>query len=185
MRLITGLGNIGDKYLKTRHNIGFMVVDAFARTQGLEWEINRGLTCYLTKKDDLVLVKSTTLMNRSGGSVQSVRDFYKIEAKNILVVHDDLDLDFGGIRLVFDGSSAGHKGVESIVESLGSFDFGRLRVGIGHPRNLDSRINVESYVLREFSDEEKKQLPLLIERCVAAVNSYLEEGMMATMNRYN
>src|SRR3989344_4458117 len=134
MKLIVGLGNPGEKFKNNRHNVGFMVVDAFAKHVELSWRYSADLMCYFVKWSNYVLCKPAIYMNKSGEAIRAVSLFYKISHKEVLVVHDDLDLDFGKVRLSFNGTSAGHHGVESTIESLGSMDFGRLRVGIGHPK---------------------------------------------------
>ncbi|OGD89652.1 aminoacyl-tRNA hydrolase [Candidatus Curtissbacteria bacterium RIFCSPHIGHO2_12_41_11] len=182
MKLIVGLGNPGAKYKNTRHNLGFMVVDGFAKSEGLAWRYNQDLLCYYFKSSDFILIKPSTYMNKSGESVRLVSNFYKIEPKDILAVHDDLDLEFGKIRFVFDSSSAGHKGVESLIESLGGYEFGRLRVGIARPPD---GVDPEKYVLEEFTPKEQQELPSLISRSLEAVKSYIEFGIEAAMNRYN
>ncbi len=181
MKLIAGLGNPGSKYQNTRHNVGFIVVDAFAKRVGLLWKVEKDLLCYLAKNRELVLIKPTTFMNKSGEAVRSAANFFKIEPPDILVIHDDLDLPFGKIRISFDSVSAGHKGVQSAIESLGGSDFARLRIGIGKGDKGEE----EKYVLEGFSPEEKRDLDGLIGRCCEAISSYLDEGIHATMNKFN
>lgn len=190
MKLIAGLGNPGVKYVNNRHNVGFGVVDAFATENGLTFRYSRDLSCYFSKSDEYILIKPNTFMNESGVAVKSVSEYYEIGADDILVVHDELDLEFGKIRLSFNGSSAGHKGVASVVEKLGTMDFARLRVGIGRPSpkasdGKSSVIPADKYVLQDFSPEEQKQLPGIIAKCQEAVKSYLADGVVATMNRFN
>jgi len=188
MKLIVGLGNPGSKYQNNRHNLGFMVADSFAKSSGLSWRVSRDLLCYFAKNTEFVLIKPTTFMNRSGEAVRSVAAFYKIDLHNILVVHDDLDLSFGRIRMSFDSMSAGHRGVESVIESLSGPDFARLRVGIDSPRigvGEPKGVDPEKYVLEDFSKEEMAKLPGVIKRCQEAIHSYLSDGIQATMNRFN
>lgn len=133
--LIVGLGNIGKKYDGTRHNIGFACIDTLAVTQGLDsWTEKKDLKCHMasgTLGDTRVLLcKPTTLMNNSGLAVQAIANFYKVHGSSIAVVYDELDIDFGQIRLRIDGSAAGHNGVKSVIQHLGE-DFGRIRIGIG------------------------------------------------------
>ncbi len=181
MKLIVGLGNPGKKYVANRHNLGFMVADAFAVNRGLAWTKNRDLMGDLAKEGELVVVKPQTFMNRSGDSARAVANFYKIDPKEILVIADDVDLEFGKIRLAFGGASAGHRGVESAIEGLGTADFNRLRIGVGRPTLGE----VESFVLLDFSSEEKKKLPEVIKRAQEAVDAFLESGIEATMNKFN
>lgn len=181
MKLIAGLGNPDTKYQNTRHNLGFLVVDYFAYDEGLSWQKSLDWICHFAKSKEFVVIKPTTFMNKSGEAVREVASFFKIEPEAILIVHDDLDLPFGKLRLSFDGMSAGHKGVESTVESLGSDDFARLRVGIDHPEVIDP----EKYVLEEFNDEEKKRLPKVLSNSCEAIRSFIKDGIQATMNRFN
>lgn len=181
MKLIVGLGNPGKKYADNRHNLGYMVADAFVRGRGLEWTKNGDLMCDLAKDGKLIVTRPQTFMNRSGDSIRSVANFYKVDPKDILVINDDVDLEFGKMRLAFGGASAGHLGIESAIEGLGSADFNRLRIGVGRPRVGE----VESFVLLDFSPEEKGKLPEVIKRAQEAIDSYLESGIDATMNRFN
>ena len=181
MKLIVGLGNPSPKYGNTRHNLGFMVADAFVKNEGLLWKVSRDLLCYLAKSKEFVVVKPTTFMNKSGEAVRSAANFFKIKPSDILAIHDDLDLPFGKIRISFDSMSAGHKGVQSVIESIAGPDFARLRVGIDHPAKIDP----EKYVLQDFLSYENEQLDGLIERCCEAIGSYLDEGIHATMNKFN
>ena len=181
MKLVVGLGNPGKKYRNTRHNLGFMVVDALVKSEGISWRVSRDLLCYFAKTSDFVIIKPSTFVNKSGEAVRSVAEFFKIAPDDILVIHDDLDLPSGKVRISFDSLAAGHHGVESVVESLGGPEFGRLRIGIGSPENVDG----EKFVLEDFSVQEKKGLGKLVERCSEAIKSYLDEGIDATMNRFN
>lgn len=181
MKLIVGLGNPGKKYAGNRHNLGFMVVEAFAVNRGLAWMKNRDLMCDLAKDGELIVTRPQTFMNRSGDSVRAASNFYKVDPKDILVISDDVDLEFGKIRLAFGGASAGHRGVESAIEGLGTPDFNRLRLGVGRPTGRE----VESFVLLDFSPQEKAKLPEVIKRAQEAVDSYVESGIDATMNRFN
>lgn len=196
MKLIVGLGNLGKKYANTRHNFGYIVLDSFARDRGFSWRYNPDFPAYYIKShlktvddsgfssrgDDFVLIKPATFMNHSGVSTLTASNFFKIEKKDILVVHDELDLPFGKIRLAFDSMSAGHKGVDSIIESISAVEFGRLRVGIGRP---SKKSETEKYVLRQFTKEESKNLNGIIDICKEAIESYLADGINVAMNRFN
>lgn len=197
MKLIAGLGNPGSKYENTRHNFGFMVVDSLVKSKGLSWRVSSDLLCYFSKDLEVVVIKPTTYVNKSGEAVKAASNFFKVGRHDILAVHDDLDLEFGKIRLSFDSISAGHKGIDSLIESLGGYDFARLRIGIGLPR-LDSesqragevgrpkgKKDVEKYVLEEFSKSEQNQLGAVVKKCNEAIDSYLSDGLTATMNRFN
>ena len=182
MKLIAGLGNPGDKYKNNRHNLGFMVVDKFAAENALVWKVSSDLSCYFLKTEEFVLVKPNTFMNESGIAVRAVCEYYDIEPADVLIVHDELDLEFGKIRLSFNGSSAGHRGVASVVEKMGTMDFARLRVGIGRP---SEPLPPDKYVLQDFSQGEQKEFPTIIKKCEDAIRSYLSDGVVATMNRFN
>jgi len=185
MKLICGLGNPGSKYRANRHNLGFMVVDDFARERGLSWRFSRDWSCYFIRSGEYVLIKPSTFMNRSGGAIRKVADYFKIDADDVLVVYDDIDLPFGKIRLAFNGLSAGHHGIDSVIESLG-MEFGRLRVGISSPRNeVEGKEEVSDYVLSDFSSTEKRELGRIISKSAEAITSYLDEGLNSTMNRFN
>ena len=183
MELIVGLENPGPKYRNTRHNIGFMIVDKFAIDQGLSWRYSRDWMCFYIKRENFVVIKPSTYMNKSGEAVKAVSKFFKIAAKDILVIHDELDLQFGKVRISYDSTSAGHKGVESAIKSMGSFEFARLRLGIGRP--TQESIDLEKYVLETFGEDELGHLDEIIKRATDAINSYLESGISATMNRFN
>jgi len=181
MKLIVGLGNPGKKYQSNRHNLGYMVADAYAVDRGVTFQKSQDLMCFYVKTQDFVLAKSTTFMNESGNCVQALAKFFKIDHKDVLIIHDDMDFPFGKIRMSFNGTSAGHHGIDSVIECLATVDFGRLRVGIGCSETIPG----DKHVLDDFSAEEKKMLADLMDRCVDAVDSYLDDGIMATMNRFN
>lgn len=180
MKLIVGLGNPGKKYEKNRHNLGYMVVDELGR--GLPWRKSMDLICDYAKDGDFMIIKPTTFMNLSGESVKAFCHYYKIATKDVLVVCDDIDLEFGKIRLSFDGSSAGHNGVESVIRSLATPDFNRIRIGIGRP---PKGRKPENFVLSDFTKVESAKLKKVILSAIEAINSYLSDGIDATMNRFN
>ena len=153
--MIVGLGNPGEKYKLCRHNVGFMLVDALAKSLGLEWESNSKLKSEICKKDDLVLIKPQEFMNNSGVPVSLVANFYKIDTKDITVIHDDVDLPFAEIKKQIGSGAAGHHGVESIITSLGTKDFWRVRVGIGRPTSFQP---VDEFVLSDFTGEELERV---------------------------
>ena len=187
MKLIVGLGNPGSKYQNNRHNLGFRIADAFTKSNGLLWRVSRDLLCYFAKTSEFVLIKPTIFMNKSGEAVRSVAAFYKIDSKDILIIHDDLDLPFSKIRMSYDSMSAGHNGVESVIESLSGPDFARLRVGISHPREVGKSANMDAsaYVLENFTKDEERKLKGVIMLSISAINSYLADGIQAAMNRFN
>ncbi len=183
--LIVGLGNPGRQYRDTRHNIGFMVVDRLAASLGaafsrLQFRALTIDTRYNGRR--LILAKPQTYMNESGQAVGSLARFYKIPMENVVVIHDDVDLPFGVLRLRPGGSSAGQKGVESIISRLGTKEFPRLRMGVGRPPGQKM---AAAYVLQEFNREEKTDLPMVLDRAVEALQVFVTQGLDAAMNRYN
>jgi peptidyl-tRNA hydrolase, PTH1 family len=172
--LIVGLGNPGSEYEATRHNIGFACVDAFTKTNDFEpWVEKKDLKCLMTAATladtRTIVIKPTTFMNLSGEAVQSVAHFYKIPAEKILVVHDELDIPFGQIRLRTGGSSAGHNGLKSIMQHIGE-EFGRVRIGIGPktPEQMDSA----DFVLQAFSKDQQSHLQELTRETSAIISEY-------------
>jgi len=200
MKLIVGLGNPGEKYEKTRHNLGFMIVDRFLKDfeqiKNTSWENSTKFKSDIAQiewqpkhgnLDKVILVQPRTFMNNSGMAVKIIADFYKIASEDIWIINDDIDLPLGAMKIRFGGASAGHRGIESIIEQLGSDKFWRFRMGIGEKRELnDSRVkNVDDFVLGIFSGSEKGKLKELIARGADAIEMSLEEGMEAAMNRFN
>ncbi len=173
--LIVGLGNVGKEYENTRHNIGFECLDTFAKSQGFDkWINKKDLRCELVKQtigeSRVFLAKPTTMMNLSDKAVQALISFYKIPSDKVLVMHDELDIDFGQIRTRLGGSDAGHNGVKSIIASIGE-NFARVRIGIGpkKPNKIDSA----NFVLQKFSKEEQKHLPELEREASAILSEYV------------
>lgn len=172
--LIVGLGNPGKEYDGTRHNIGFACVDSFAEKNSFDpWIEKKDLKCQLThsmmNETRVILCKPQTFMNLSGEAVQAVAHFYKIQPDGIVVVHDELDVNFGQVRTRVGGSSAGHNGVKSVTEHLGE-DYGRVRIGIGPktPEQIDSA----DFVLQKFSEKEQASLPKLTREVNAILSEY-------------
>jgi PTH1 family peptidyl-tRNA hydrolase len=183
--LIVGLGNPGRDYKKNRHNIGFMVVDEIARKIGIEFtrmQSNAMVTKGDFIDDKIILAKPYSYMNASGQPVRSLVRFYKIPLENLLVIFDDVDLPLGTIRLRPEGSSSGHKGMNSIIQQLGTQEFNRLRVGIGRP---PGKMGTPDYVLHDFKQGEIEELPMILERASDATLSFVAEGIISAMNNYN
>ena len=185
MKLIVGLGNPGARYEGTRHNMGFLVVDALARRAGVG--INRERFDALLGRGEIsevsvILAKPLTFMNLSGRSVAQIARYFDIGAEDILVVHDDMDFPVGDVRIKAGGGAGGHKGLLSIIDQLGGADFARVRVGIGRP---PARETAERYVLERFSEEEKQVLDSAVERAGDAVIAVVSSGVHAAMNRFN
>ena len=146
MKLIVGLGNIGQKYTFTRHNVGFMLADSIALNNNLTFRENSRLKCFMTNLrnglDDYLIIKPTTFMNLSGEAVRAVVDYYKIPIEDVLIVYDDLSLELGKIRFRANGSDGGHNGIKSVIQHLGTKDITRLKIGIGPQPNLPSEVFV-------------------------------------------
>ena len=188
MYLIVGLGNPGEKYEKTRHNLGFMVVDELARKmlplEKTRWKTDpKENVLILQVTPELVLVKPQTSMNASGYAVAKLCSHLAIEPlSNLWVIHDDVDLPLGKIKIRIGGAAAGHHGVESIIQELGADQFVRFRLGIGHPgRGADAQ--VERYVLREFDINEAGEVKQMIKKCVKAIQVALVSGLERAMAR--
>lgn len=189
MKLIVGLGNPGDKYRDTRHNVGFMVVDKLAHELGgkdVRWESSTKHKAEIAKAGEVVLVKPETFMNASGVAVSSIARFIKVKPEDVWVIHDDLDLPLGKIRIRVGGGSAGHHGIESIMRELGSDVFIRFRLGIGRGvnRNFHRRFVID-FVLSKFTRGEAGELKHLVKRGAEAVRISLFEGLDKAMNRFN
>ena len=182
--LITGLGNIGDEYANTRHNIGFIVADALAADLSGKFTIGRHASILETrlKNKQLIIIKPTTYMNLSGKAVKYWMDKEEIPLENILVIADDVDLDLGALRLRAKGSGGSHNGLNHIIETLGTTEFARLRVGIG--KDYAKGFQVE-YVLGRWSSAEEKLLIPRIEAAVEIVRSFVLAGAARTMSEYN
>ncbi|RQD74667.1 MAG: aminoacyl-tRNA hydrolase [Candidatus Syntrophonatronum acetioxidans] len=185
MKLIVGLGNPGKEYLSTRHNIGFMVVDSLAKKHNINLNRLRGSSAAgkgVIRGEEILLAKPLTYMNLSGRAVKALVAELKASPSDIIVIHDDLDLDLGRLRLRGEGGTGGHRGIASIIEKLGTESFNRLRIGIGRPReNQEAR----DYVLEEFSREEEVEVEEVISRAVKALETFMVEGIQSAMNKHN
>ena len=177
--LVVGLGNPGKEYDGTRHNIGFAAVEAFAKAADLSsWIDKKDFKCQLSEgrinQCKVIVIKPTTFMNLSGEAVQKIVAFYKIPTQNTLVVHDELDVDFGQIRTRQGGSSAGHNGIKSVTELLGDENYGRVRIGIG-PKTPD-KIDSADFVLQKFTAKQQEDVPALIKESTAILSEYTYGG---------
>ena len=185
MKLIAGLGNIGDKYTFTRHNAGFMLIDSFALNENLNFRENSRLKCLMTNlrtpQEDYLLIKPTTFMNLSGEAVRAVIDYYKIDISDVLIVYDDLSLEIGKIRFRPNGSDGGHNGLKSVIQHLGTKNVARLKIGIGPQPNLPSEV----FVLQNFSKEELDKLKGALSKAKEGIQCYFKEGMTAAQNKFN
>ena len=192
VRLIVGLGNPGAKYAGNRHNIGFMCVDRFAHDNSLSFTRSSSHAKIVEGRiagHDIVLAKPQTFMNNSGVSVGGLVRKFKVKFENLIVIHDDLDLPSGRIRIRLGGSSAGHKGINSIVEHIGNQEFIRVRIGIGRPNGQETAQNSEdeviSHVLSDFSTEENEIIRQVIPCVSEALQILLINGLTEAMNKYN
>ena len=191
MKLIVGLGNPGRGYANNRHNMGFMCLTHFARTQGIRFDKKQGQARIGSGEaagSQVVVVKPQTYMNLSGQSVSRLVERFKINLSDLLVIHDDLDLPLGKIRIRQGGSSGGHKGIGSIINELGSQDFLRLRVGIGRPIMSTSEISEDdtiAYVLSDLTPDEKQVIDKVVPRVGEAILCLLTESPTIAMNKYN
>lgn len=200
MKLIVGLGNPGLKHEKTRHNFGFMVLDALFKNYSsakdkfvqekkfhseiaeINWQPKKG------KEEKIILAKPLTYMNGSGAAVSSLAGFYKIDPSNVWIIHDEVDLPLGAMKIRFAGSSAGHKGVQSVINNLKTDKFWRFRMGIGSQKSKtqDKKIKpIDDYVLGKFSEGEKGKAREMIKKGAKAIEDALEEGLARAMNRFN
>ena len=187
MKIIVGLGNPGEKYVKTRHNIGFMVVDELAKKLSSskfkftkENKFNAEILKCQYQNEEILLVKPQTMMNASGLALAKIQRFYKIKELNDLwVIHDDLDLSIGKIKIVKGHGSAGHHGIDSIINELKTDDFVRFRIGIGFSGRA------EDYVLKEFQGKEAVEANRMIKKVVDIVEYGLKTNLVKCMNRYN
>ena len=152
MKLIVGLGNPGERYQKSRHNVGFILLDKFAADNNLNWRKVERFNSEVADYSNGLLIKPQTFMNNSGDAVSKLVNFYKISLNDLIIIHDDVDLPLGVIKKQKGKNSAGHHGVENIIEELGTKDFWRIRVGIGKPE--DKNIPVDEWVLQDFGENE-------------------------------
>lgn len=156
MKLVVGLGNPGKKYEKTRHNVGFILLDEYVEENDLNWKFERKFNAEIAKDGDLTLAKPQTFMNKSGQSVAKLVEYFEIDLDDLVVVHDDVDLDFGVVKKQKGRGDAGHKGVKNIVKVLGSNEFWRQRVGVGRSENAD--MDTDDWVLMNFNSAEYVQI---------------------------
>ena len=185
MKLIVGLGNIGEKYVFTRHNAGFMLIDSIAVNANLNFRENSRLKCLMTNLrtgyEDYLLIKPTTFMNLSGEAVRAVMDYYKIPIEDVLIVYDDLSLEIGKIRFRPNGSDGGHNGIKSVIQHLGTKNVARLKIGIGPQPNIPSEV----FVLQNFSKEELETLKGAIVKAKEGIACYFKDGIAVAQNKFN
>lgn len=180
MFLLCGLGNKGSEYAFTRHNIGYLVIDKFSERFHISVQ-KRLCGCKVGESEEIVLAKPNTYMNLSGGPVASLIQRKSLPAENIVIIHDDIDMDFGRIRIRWNGRDGGHKGVRSVADALRSPLFYRMKIGIGR----NPAIPPEEYVLSRFFKEEVEDLDDILDRAVDALHTFVFEGKEKAMSMYN
>lgn len=183
--LVAGLGNPGPGYSGNRHNAGFMVADLLATRMGVRFRAGKHRAAVAEGRlagQPVILAKPMTFMNASGGPVAGLAGYYRLPPGQLVVIHDELDLPFGTIRLKLGGGDNGHNGLRSLTSSLGSRDYYRVRFGIGRP---PGRTDPAVFVLRDFSAAERRELPLLVDRAADAVEALLADGLVAAQNAFH
>lgn len=185
MKLIVGLGNPGKAYKDTRHNVGFMFVDNVAKKLNLKFSLDKAKKCEIVQTniglEKVIFIKPQTYMNLSGDSVIAVKNFYKIDVEDILVIYDDLDLETGKIRIRPNGSSGGHKGIQSIITNLGTQNIKRVRIGID---KVSSDKTVD-YVIGNFSKADREIIDISLEKGLDIINDFISIPFEQVMSRYN
>lgn len=183
--LIVGLGNPGKRYASNRHNVGFQVVDRLAAVSQLTFDERRNQT-HLARGEleevKVAIAKPQTYMNLSGRAVGAIARFYKVPPERTLIIHDDLDLALGVLRLREGGGAGGHRGIASIIDHLKTRDFPRLRIGIGRP---PGRMAAEAYVLQDFDADQSLAMELAYEQAVQAIHAAVRDGFQGAMNEFN
>jgi peptidyl-tRNA hydrolase, PTH1 family len=183
--LIVGLGNPGPQYAGNRHNVGYMCADLLGGEIGSGFRRDRSRAMAATGRlngQPVIVAKPLSYMNLSGGAVASLRAYYKLTADRVVVVHDELDLPFGAIRLKLGGGDGGHNGLRSVTAALGTREYHRVRIGIGRP---PGRMDPADFVLRDFSAAERKQLPEILGRSADAVRTLLLSGLAVAQNQFH
>jgi len=183
--LVVGLGNPGPEYSGNRHNVGYHAVDLLAERMGARFKSHKTRAEIVEGRlagHRVVLAKPRSYMNESGGPVGALRDFFKVPLERVVVVHDELDLPFGGLRLKLGGGDNGHNGLKAIRRSVGSGDYNRVRIGIGRP---PGRMDASAFVLRDFSAAERKELDVFVDRAADAVEALVSEGVERAQNTFN
>ena len=184
MKMIVGLGNPGKEYEKTRHNAGFIIIDNYAENNNIpkfKKKFNGLYATFIHNNETCILLKPQSFMNLSGNVVKKYADFYRIEPENILVVHDDLDLPVGKIKIKFKGSDGGHNGIKNIISSLKTEIFPRFKIGIGKSENVPY-IN---YVIGNFSKEDLEIIKKICSFSSSVINDFLDYGIEKVMSKYN
>ncbi len=192
MKIIVGLGNPGEKYANTRHNLGFEVLEEFRKKlKAPEFSEEKKFKAKISKPSlDLLLIRPLTFMNQSGKAVAALKNFYKVEPEDIMVIHDELDLLLGHLKVRQGGGAGGHHGVESIITDTGTDKFVRVRLGIGNDKSFSGEhkrvsFEAEHFVLEEFLPKERSQVKSMIKKAVSALETILEKGVDVAQNQFN
>lgn len=192
MTIIVGLGNPGEKFDNTRHNVGFMAVDFFVEKNSFpDFDLSKKYNSLISERpfdaaqgeQNILLAKPQTFMNESGKAVKKITTHYKLQTTKLVVIHDDIDLPLGKFKIVKNRGSAGHKGVESVIKNVGNKNLIRFRVGV-QPLRGEIK-NSESFVIKNFTEEEQKVINKTIKKIVEALDYFTENGLEKTMNEYN
>ncbi|HEW7050265.1 TPA: aminoacyl-tRNA hydrolase [Streptococcus pneumoniae] len=186
-KLLVGLGNTGDKYFETKHNVGFMLIDQLAKKQNVTFTHDKifkaDLASFFLNGEKIYLVKPTTFMNESGKAVHALLTYYGLDIDDLLIIYDDLDMEVGKIRLRAKGSAGGHNGIKSIIQHIGTQVFNRVKIGIGRPKN---GMSVVHHVLSKFDRDDYIGILQSVDKVDDSVNYYLQEkNFEKTMQRYN
>ncbi|MDR1522306.1 MAG: aminoacyl-tRNA hydrolase [Streptococcaceae bacterium] len=187
MKMIVGLGNPGEKYLNTRHNVGFITVDEITYREKISFKREKifeaNIASFFVESEKIYLIKPTTFMNESGRAVKLLLTYFNISLDNLVVIYDDLDMDVGRVRLRMKGSAGGHNGVKSLIYHLDTRKFNRVKIGIGHPGRDHS---VVDYVLATFLKEEKELMANALKTTINAIDYFIQgHSFMETMNQFN
>lgn len=190
MKLIIGLGNPGEKYINTRHNLGFRVLDLLTEHEGDSFKLDKKLKSEILKSGDNIFVKPQTFMNNSGMGVKLVVDYFKASLSDIILIHDELDLPLGKIKIRMGGGGSGHHGVESVIKDLGSPDFIRVRLGIGNIHSIGGEragkhFDANRFVVEDFTPQEKNTVKTMLNEAVKAAKILMEKGIEVAQNQYN
>jgi peptidyl-tRNA hydrolase, PTH1 family len=195
MKLVVGLGNPEDKYIGTRHNLGFEVLEHLREKLNLgEWSLEKKLKSEVIKTkidgEDIILARPQTYMNNSGQAVSLLANYYKVSPEEVIVIHDDLDLKLGQIKIRLGGAAGGHHGVESVMAGLATDKFLRVRLGIGNIRTTSAEhkeihVSVENYVLEPFLRQEKPKVKHMLKQAINALELLLNEGLEKAQNQFN
>lgn len=184
MIIVVGLGNPGEKFKATRHNVGFMAVDFFAKKNSFpDFVLEKKYESLVSEDKKVLLAKPQTFMNKSGVAVGKIAKSYKLKAKSLIVIHDDIDLPLGKFKIVINRGSAGHKGVESIMKAIGNKNLVRFRVGVQPPKGKPKE--ADKFIIKDFTPDELKIINKAIKQSAEALDSYIENGLEKTMNEFN